>query len=170
MKKLLAAVAVASVLGAGAFVASTVASNPANAQTTETQTQEAPERPDRGEALDEVLGGLVTDGVLDQGQADAVRDALEAKHEELQAAREERRAEHEAARELIMGFLDDDVISADELAQLEDDHPFNDADGPFASATADGEITKAELDELRGDHRGHRGPGAGADEAVSPNA
>ncbi len=170
MKKLLAALAAASVLVAGAFVASTVASDPANAQTTETQTREAPKRPDKREALDEVLGGLVTDGVLNQAQADAVRDALEAKHEELQAAREERRAEREADRELIIGFLDDDVISADELAQLGDDHPFNDPYGPFASAAVDGEITKAELDGLRTERNGHRGPGADADKAVSPNA
>lgn len=155
MRRIIASLAAAGVLVAGAFVASSVTSNPADAQTTDTQT-EAPIAMAREEALDEVLGGLVGDGTLTQKQSDAVKDALLAKGEQLRAEREERREERQADRELIRGFLEDEVISSDELATLGGDHPFNDPDSPFADAAADGEITKNELEEIRAEH-GPRG-------------
>ena len=62
---------------------------------------------------------------------------------------EELQAEKEELRELIAGFLEDDVITADELAQLPEDHIFNDLDGPFAEALADGELTKEELASIK---------------------
>ena len=161
MKRIIVSLAAAGVLVAGAFVASSVTSGPADAQTATESQAEEPAIGQREEALDEVLSGLVANGTINQSQADAVKDALQAKGEELRAEREARREERRADRELIRGFLDDDVISADELAQLGDDHPFNDPDGRFADAAADGEITKAELQELRpqrGDRRGFGGP------------
>ena len=103
MKKLLAAVAAASVLAAGAFVASTVASNPVNAQTTETQTQEAPERPDRGEALDEALGGLVTDGVARLMHVEKNQEARYGLYKAHHIYSEE--AEHAFIRCLELGVL-----------------------------------------------------------------
>ena len=170
MKKIMVSLAAAGVLVAGAFVASSVTSTPADAQTaTETQT-EAPAVGHREAALDEVLAELVTNGTINQSQSDAVKGALEAKGEEMRAEREARRDEREADRELIQGFLEDDVISSDELAQLGDDHPFNDPDGPFADAAADGEITRAELQELRPNRGNHRGFGGAQEEASADNA
>lgn len=166
MKKIMVSLAAAGVLVAGAFVASSVTSAPADAQTVAETQAEVVAVGHREAALDEVLAELVTNGTIDQSQSDAVKEALESKREEMQAEREARREEREADRELIKGFLDDDVISSDELAQLGDDHPFNDPDGPFADAAADGEITKAELQELRPD-RGHRRGVGGAQEEAS---
>lgn len=170
MKRIIVSLAAAGVLVAGAFVASSVTSAPADAQT-QTDTQaEAPATGHREEAFDEVLSGLVDAGTINQSQADAVKDALRAKGEELQAEREARREERQADRELIKGFLDDDVISSDELAQLGDDHPFNDPDGRFADAAADGEISEAELQELRPERGHRRGLGGPEGEVSSDNA
>lgn len=148
MNRVIAAVAAAGILVAGAFVASTVASDPADAQTSDTTIVDDGVGPVEG-----VLDDLVADGVLTQDQADAVLSALRDEWEERRTEREARREERRAERDLIRGFLSDDVIDADELAQLDDDHPFNDPDGPFADAAADGEITVEELREIRGDHR-----------------
>lgn len=153
MKRLIASVAAAGILVAGAFVASTATNSTAVAQTPEdTTTQEAPERPDRpekGAILDQVLGELVEDGTIDQDQADAVKGALQDKHEELKANRPDgdRRGDHRARlRGQIEELLEDGVISADEIAELPDRHPFKNADGPFAELIEDGEITQAEWD------------------------
>lgn len=171
MKTILASLAAAGVLVAGAFIASTLADAPADAQTTQepiTGTAE-PVGP-----LVEVLDGLVTDGVLTQAQADEVRERLVAAHtewraerrelrEERRAGRQERREERSADRELIRGFLEDGVIDSDELAQLGDDHPFNDPDGPWADAASDGQITREELARVGQLWRHYRnGDGTGA--------
>ena len=66
-------------------------------------------------------------------------------------------------------MLEDGVIDSSELAELGDDHPFNDPDGRFADAAADGEITEDELKELRREHRGHH-LGLGADDASTDDA
>lgn len=138
MKTILASLAAAGVLVAGAFVAATVTSDPASAQTTDQgDTNVVVVDDDRVGPLEEVLTGLVGDGTLTRAQADAVADAMLAKRGEVRAEREARREERQADRELIEGFLDDDVIDATELSQLGDDHPFNDPDGPFAEAAAD---------------------------------
>jgi hypothetical protein len=150
MKRLIASVAAAGILVAGAFVASTATDSPAEAQTPEdTTTQERPERPEKGAILDEVLGELVTAGTIDQGQADAVKAALEAKHEELKANRPDGdrkgdRREHFKAQ--IEELLDDGLISAEEIAELPERHPFNNEDGAFAELLEDGQITQAEWD------------------------
>ena len=170
MKKIIASLAAAGVLVAGAFVATSVTPAPADAQTvTDTETEAAVEDTRSG-ALDEVLADLVAAGTINQAQADAVNDAMQAKHDELKAEREARREERQADRELIQGFLEDDVISSDELAQLGEDHPFNDPDGRFADAAADGEITRDELQELRPGRRNRRGTGGSGEEAATDNA
>lgn len=153
MKRIIAAAAAAGVLVAGAFVASTVAVDAASAQSIEFQTaaDEGAGGHSKGEHLDEVLASLVADGTLTQSQSDAVRDALVEKHEELKAEREARREERKEARQQVKAMLDDGVVDSSELAELGDDHPFNDPDGRFADAAADGEITSDELKELRKD-------------------
>lgn len=159
MNRLVASVAAVAVLLAGAFAVTLVADGPASAQVAETETA-ATDRPDREAVLDEVLGGLVSDGTITQAQADAVKEALQAKAEEHRAEREARREERQAQREQIREFLDDDVIDAGELAQLGSDHPFNDPDGPLAEYLDDGELTREELREARPERR-HRGFGRG---------
>ena len=163
MKAILASLAAASVLVAGAFVASTVTMDPASAQTIDPgDTNVVVVDDDRVGPLEEVLTDLVGDGTLTRTQADAVADAMLAKRDEIREEREARREERQANREQIVEFLDDDVIDASELSQLGDDHPFNDPDGPFADAASDGEITRDELRDLREQHRGaHRGRGFG---------
>ena len=158
MNRFVASAAAVAVLLAGAFAVSLVGNDPAVAQVTDTETETPSDRPDREAVLDEVLGGLVTDGTITQAQADAVEEALRAKGEELKVEREAFRAEREADREQIREFLEDGVIDAGELAQLGDDHPLNDPDGPLADALEDGELTTEELREGRG---GIRGPGRG---------
>jgi hypothetical protein len=163
MRTILASLAAAGVLVAGAFVASAVTTNPASAQTADpADTTVVVVDDDRVGPLEEVLTDLVGDGTLTRAQADAVADAMLIKRDEIRAEREVRREERQANRELIEEFLEDDVIDASELSQLGDDHPFNDPDGPFADAASDGEITRDELRELREQHRGsHRGHGFG---------
>jgi len=112
-----------------------------------------------GGLLEEVLTDLVADDVLTQAQADAVSEAVKTRHEE-------RRAEHKALREQMRTFLEDRVLSADELAQLPEDHPLRNLD----SYLDDGQLTEDELRELRPFGRGHhRGPGFHGPGATDPN-
>lgn len=170
MRKIIVSLAAAGVLVAGAFVASSVTSTPADAQVVTDEDTTSAVTDKRAEVVDEVLSGLVTDGTINQTQADTIADAFADKHEELRAEREARREERQANRELISGFLEDDVISSDELAQLDDDHPFNDPDGRFADAAADGEITREELQELRPERGHRRGAGAAQGEDAANDA
>jgi hypothetical protein len=160
MKTIFVSIAAAGVLVAGAFTASTMAGGPALAQTAETPSTEAPaeERPGfskPGEILDEVLGELVADGTLDQVDADAVKAAYEARHEEVRAEIEAWREENPGRFErgfkrgfAMGGLLEDGVIDATELAELPDDHPLNDPDGPAAEFLSDGQLTEDELKQL----------------------
>lgn len=161
MNRIFVSIAAAGVLVAGAFIASSIVDGAALAQTTETPVAEAPaaDRPDfprPGDILDEVLGDLVADGTLDQGDADAVRSALEARHEEVHAEMEAWREENPGRFErgfrrgfAIGGLLEDGVIDAAELAELPDDHPLKDPDGPAAEFLTDGQLTEDELSQLR---------------------
>lgn len=130
-------------LGAGLLTASVLQSGVAFAQ--ENPDSSSGEENDRtryghGALLEEVLADLVASGTIDQPQADAIVAAV-------QEAAEARRTERRELRQLIAGFLEDDVISGDELEQLPDDHPFNDPDGRFSDALEDGEITREEIGE-----------------------
>jgi polyhydroxyalkanoate synthesis regulator phasin len=113
--------------------------------------------------LDEVLSDLVSSGVITQEQSEAITQALTDKAEE-------RRAEFEAERERlqemwtqIRGFLEDDVITEDEIAQLPANNPFSN----LQDILADGQITRDELESVAPfggtfiEGRGHFGPGPG---------
>lgn len=142
MKSKVIAAAVAGGLLVGAAFVTSAVSAPGIASAQEDAAESA-ERGRHGmDVLSEVLSDLVDDETISQEQADAILSAVGTKAEELKAQRE-------ANRELIEGFLEDDVITASELAQLPDDHPFNDPEGPFAEAVADGELTRDEIREAR---------------------
>lgn len=121
-----------------------------------------------GGLLDEVLTELVDAGTITQAQADAITEALTAKAEDKHAEFEAQRQAWRAMAEQIRTFLEDGVISADEIAQLPDDNPFS----SLQDILADGQITLEELESVgpfggrffggpdvgRGPHGG-RGPG-----------
>ena len=139
--KVIAAAVAGGLLVGAAFVTSAV-----SAPGTASAQEDAAESAERGRhgmnVLSEVLSDLVDDETISQEQADAILAAVGTKAEEI-------KAQHEANKELIEGFLEDDVITSDELAQLPDNHPFNDPEGPFAEVVADGELTRDELREAR---------------------
>jgi hypothetical protein len=182
MRKILISVVAAGVLVAGAFVASSLTTSAASAQTADedtTQTFERPEfeRPERGAVMGEVLAGLVEDGTIKQSQADAIIAALDEKRAELEANRPEGRDGRRgpaAHRRHIQALLEDGVISADEIAALPDDHPFKDADGPFAEELADGQITQEEWDAFiaakRAERQAQQGAQQGAQFGAANNA
>ncbi|MDJ0923699.1 MAG: hypothetical protein QNJ77_03975 [Acidimicrobiia bacterium] len=100
------------------------------------------------EAVTAALQTLVDDGTLDSDQLDAVLTALE-------TARDQRA--HPVRRGMRAGWqiaemLEDGVIDAAELAELPDGHPLADPDGPAAEYLDDGQLTRDELEELRGQH------------------
>jgi polyhydroxyalkanoate synthesis regulator phasin len=132
-----------------------------------------PARGGRDAIAPDVLADLVDDGVITQEQADAILDALATRIEELRAERGERGDGRGGFGPGRFGdlreLLDDDVIDADELAELGEDHVLNDPDGPFAEYLDDGELTSEELEtvigELRGAGRlGDQAPEGGTDE------
>lgn len=92
-----------------------------------------------GSVLEDVLSDLVEDGTIDQSQADAIVEALDAKTAEFRTAAQDLRG-------LIAGFLEDGVITAEELDQLPDVFPFNNLERVFGDALDDGELT---LDEFQ---------------------
>jgi len=164
MKKLLVSLAAAGVLVAGAFVASSVTSSAADAQTTDTEVTEQGQRPERGAILDEVLGGLVSDGTINQSQADAVKEAIQAKRAELKEEFGDRNPRAIAQRRgVLRGLLADGVISAEEIAELPEDHPLRTGDSRFSELLEDdGQITREELQAFREAHRAEREANAGA--------
>ena len=156
MKKLIAATAAAGVLVAGAFVASTVTTNPADAQTQDTTTTERearPARPDRGDIFDEVIDGLVDDGTIDVGQADAIREAFQAKRDEIVEEFGPRPGRSGAFhRGPYRELLADGVITQEEIDALPEDHPLRTGESPLSELLEDdGEITLDELKELKGE-------------------
>ncbi len=163
MKKLIAAVAAAGILVSGAFVASTVTSSPAEAQTATDVAADEVRPPRPGAILDEVLDELVDDGTLEQSQADAVKSALEAKREELKAEFGDRPPRFKAERRgILRGLMADDVITSDEIAALPEDHPLRNGEGPFAELLEDdGQITRDELtafiEQRRAERQAERG-------------
>src|SRR5687768_5711168 len=75
--------------------------------------------------LDDVLAELVSSGAITHEQSDAITQALADKVEQRVAEFE---AERERLHELwtqVQGFLADDVITSDEIAQLPADNPFS---------------------------------------------
>jgi hypothetical protein len=152
MRKILTSLAAAAVLVAGAFVAASVVGSSALAQET---GDEAPTVTRHAGLLADALGELVDEDVISQAQADAVQGRVELKAEERREEFGEMRPGH--GRRGPGGFekgpmlfgsdaFEDGVLDADELAELPDDHPFLDPEGPFAGFLEDGQLT---LDELR---------------------
>ena len=159
MRKVIASLAAAGVLVAGAFVATSVASSSAEAQTAEENTTQEFQRPEPGSIVNEVLAELVEAGTINQSQADAVAEALEAKRAELKENRPEGREGRRGKarmRRHIAGLLEDGVISADEIAELPDGHPFKNPDGEFADELADGQITQEEWDAFIAEKKAER--------------
>ena len=115
--------------------------------------EEAWEHPARA-GLDSVLADLVEDGTITQEQADAIMVAIEEKRSAARAARAEMKG-------LLRSFWEDGVLTSDEIAQLPNADRITDADGPFADALADGQITKEEMEEIKGRFPGRRGHDGG---------
>jgi polyhydroxyalkanoate synthesis regulator phasin len=97
-----------------------------------------------GSLLDEVLADLVTQGVITQEQSDAIVAAVTTRADERRTELEAQRAQMEAMWTQIQGFLDDGVISADEIAQLPADNPFTN----LQDILADGQVTLEELQSV----------------------
>lgn len=97
------------------------------------------------ERVTEKLDQLVEEGVITSDQAEQAGTLFEA----VQALREERQAEREALKEQLESFLEDDLLTAAELAQLPEDHPFRDPEGKYAEYLQDGQITAEELEEIK---------------------
>ncbi len=110
--------------------------------------------------LSQVLDDLVSQGVITTDQASAITDAVAAKREELAVDRQHRLQERKDQLSQVRGFLEDGVITSDELSQLPEESPLRDTNGPLADALQDGQITREELRDarifLRGFRRGHR--------------
>ncbi len=89
--------------------------------------------------------------------ADALSDGILTKTE-LEELRADRRAHFIDLRDAVEGFLDDDVLTSDEIAQLPEPNPFVDPQGAVADALSDGQLTRTELEDLlpRRHHRGDR--------------
>ncbi len=152
MRKLILAVTVGALLLVGASVA---------VAQTEDGSDTAVGRV--GGLITDVLEDLVSDGTLTQDQADAVVTALDDKRSEFRAQREEVRAAWDEA-------WSDDVLTEEEAASLADSTRFGDRlvdpEGPLAEYWEDGQLTRDELEEARGElgfGRGghHRGPRGG---------
>lgn len=162
MKRILASIAAAGILAVGAFAAVSISASGAEAQVDDrpaetTVTDSAAE--DRPTPFVDILDELVADGTLTQDQADAVLERFRAAWEEGADEREERRERRQAHRRWhfkaqVERLLEDGVITADEIAELPDGHPFNDPDGPFAELLEDGQITQAEWDAWLEERRG----------------
>lgn len=155
-KRVVVAIAALMLIGGGSLVAVAQATDTTDAATgPATMGSRVMDGP-----LSQVLDDLVARGVITAEQATAITDALQAKRRELAEDRQQRLQEWRDELSQIRGFLDDDVITSDELAQLPQDSPLRDPSGPFADALQDGQITRQELQEARilphGFRRGHR--------------
>ena len=153
-KTLMAMIAAAAVLVIGGSLG-------AMAQTEDSGDDTAPAeelvRPFRGPLFEAILDEMVADGVIEAEQVPAITDWLENRRSEMDQRRAEMRAAHEAA-------WSDDVLTAEEAANLPSAERLLSEDGPFADAWEDGELTREEFDAVKaelGGRRGfgHRGPG-----------
>ena len=150
MKHIVIAGVAALVLVAGVSVVNVVASSAADARQHEASAANDAAGDDevRGGILAQVLDRLVGDGTLSRQQADAVEEAI---REEVAERKPLRRAERRGAeRGYRLGrLLADDVIDADELEMLREDHPLRDPDGLAAPYLDDGQLTIDELKLIR---------------------
>jgi len=156
VKKLLTAALATLVLVSGAFAATAITGGSATAQASAQEEQDRPDRQEKGAILEEVLSELVADGIIDESQAEAVAEAITAKYDELREQRRQWREDNPGRfergfrRGLRLGeLLEDGVIDEAELAELPDDHPLKDPNGPAAKYLDDNELTSEELRLLR---------------------
>lgn len=150
MKHIVIAGVAALVLVAGVSVVNVVVSPAAAAQEQDpATTDDAPrDAADRRSILTEVLDRLVGEGTLSRAQADAVEEAIRAEAAERKPLR--RAARRGAERGFRLGrLLADDVIDADELEMLREDHPLRDPDGLAGPYLDDGRLTLEELKLIR---------------------
>ncbi len=140
--KVMAAIVAGGLLVGAGFVTSIVsAPETASAQEDAATTDESRGFFARGmDFLGEVLDDLVGDGTITSDQADAVLAAVEDKATEM-------KEEREALREEIRGYLEDGVLTADEAANLPDDHWL--LSEALDEAWEDGELTTEEIREAR---------------------
>ncbi len=150
MKHIVIAAVAALVLVAGVSVANVLVSPAADAQEQDVPAIGDVPRVDeaRRGILGEVLDRLVGDGTLSRQQADAVEEAVRAEAAERKPLR--RAARRGAERGYRLGrLLADDVLDAEELEMLREDHPLRDPDGPAAPHLDDGQLTIDELKLIR---------------------
>lgn len=138
--KIIAALVAGGLLVGAGFVTSLVsAPSTASAQEDTAAADKGPFH--RGfEFLSGVLDELVAENTISQEDADAVLDAVEEKAAGM-------KADHEAMRELIKGFLEDGVLTKAEFDQLPADNPF--AHERFDEAWGDDELSQEEIREAR---------------------
>jgi hypothetical protein len=109
--------------------------------------------------LSQVLSDLVSKNVITQAQSDAITAALQDKIDLQQADMETRRAQMQQTMQSLRTFLQDGVITQDEINTLPADNPLRQA---FDSIAKDGQVT---LEQLQGLGNGfgfgfmHAGPG-----------
>lgn len=142
-RKVLAATVAGSLLvGAGFVTAAISAPGVAAAQDNSNEPSEeihvGPFQ-DHRPFLEDVLSDLVEDGTIDQSQADAIVEAVDAKAAEIWAPAQN-------IRGLITRLFEDGVLTAEELDQLPDVFPFNQLERILGDALDDGEVT---LDEFK---------------------
>jgi len=95
--------------------------------------------------LNEVLADLVSQDVITQAQSDAISEALQARVDERRADIEAQREEMRQTMEQVQGFLEDGVITQEEISQLPEDNPLRQA---FDGIAQDGQITLDQLKDL----------------------
>jgi hypothetical protein len=134
---------------------------------TDPGTTAAPNEPGHGplgfkgaaqDILDKVLSDLVADGTISQAQADSITNAVKDELATRQAEAEKLRQQWQDTASKLKTFLEDGVITQDEIDTLPADSPLRIA---FDSIAKDGQVT---LDQLKnflpfGGEYSHAGPG-----------
>lgn len=151
--KMMAAVAAGAILVVAGFVFTAV-SLPGTAGAQDDSSSEESVAPRALGFLERVLDELVSEGTIDQGDADAVLTAVEAEIQEFQEehsdwAHPRRHLLRKGAR--IGALLDDGGITQEEYDAIPEDSPFRDID--IGEALDDGLITPDELRDILRDHR-----------------
>jgi polyhydroxyalkanoate synthesis regulator phasin len=97
--------------------------------------------------LNQVLSDLVKAGTITQAQSDAITGALQTAITDQQTQAEQQRQQMQQQWTQIQGFLQDGVITQDEVNQLPADSPFRQV---FDSIAQDGKVTLQQLQQLGG--------------------
>jgi polyhydroxyalkanoate synthesis regulator phasin len=108
------------------------------------------------DVLDQVLSDLVKAGTITQDQSDAITKALQQQITDRQTQAQQDRQKALQEWQQVQGFLQDGVITQDEVNQLPADSPFRQI---FNSIAQNGQITLQQLQQLRMFGPGVMGPG-----------